>query len=69
MAGDEMTILKLKKNKIRAMKCVDKGNDYRACNHLWIGTLFGVDLVPYYCDKKKAEIINPSGKKECEYYG
>ena len=50
------------------MKCINEKNDYRACDHLWIGTLFGNDFVPYYCDKKKAEIINPDGKEECEDY-
>lgn len=62
-----MTILKLRKNKIKSMQCIDI-ETLMSCDHLWIGSIFGVRFVPYYCDVKKCEIINPDGSNKCKQF-
>lgn len=62
-----MVILRLKKNKIKAMECLDP-KTLISCDHLWIGTIFGTKFVPYYCDTKQREIINPDGNKKCKQF-
>ena len=61
-----MTILKVK-GKIKSMQCLNP-KTRASCQHLWIGTLFGLNLVPYYCDVKEKEIIYPDGKRECKNF-
>jgi hypothetical protein len=62
-----MVILKVK-GKIKSMKCIGSPKTLRSCDHLWIGTLFGLHFVPYYCDEKQKEIINPDGKRKCKQF-
>ena len=62
-----MTILILRKNKIKSMQCLDIGT-LMSCDHLWIGTMFGLNFVPYYCDEKRCEIINPNGGRKCKRF-
>jgi len=62
-----MTILKLGRTTIRSIECIEP-KTLMSCNHLWIGTMFGMKFVPYYCDVKQQEILRPDGKKRCKYF-
>lgn len=62
-----MTILKVK-GIIKSMKCIGSSKSLASCDHLWIGTLFGMNLVPYYCEIKQKEVLNPDGKRKCKHF-
>lgn len=55
--------MNIKKAKIKSMKCIN--DDLRACDHMYIGSVFGDRFVPYYCGVEEKEIIDPKGQKEC----
>jgi len=51
--------------KVKSMECI-KPEALEICTHLWtMSVAFGNKCVPYYCDMKEKEIINPEGKKKC----
>lgn len=60
-------ILKIKKVKIKLMECIDP-KTLICCDHMWIGPIFGINLIPYYCDVKQQEILKPDGKKKCKHF-
>ena len=62
-----MTILKLRKNKIKSLECINS-KTLISCDHLWIGSMFGMKFVPYYCDVKCQEILKPNGKRKCKFF-
>lgn len=60
--------IEVKLEKIKSMKCIDPKARI-ICAHLWTKSVaLGGKCIPYYCDEKQKEIINPKGKKKCKQF-
>jgi len=58
----------VKLKKIKSMRCIDPKARI-VCNYLWTKSVaLGGKCIPYYCDKKEKEIVNPKGKEKCEQF-
>jgi len=54
--------------KIKSMGCIDP-KACVVCNYLWIKSIAsGGKCIPYYCEVKQKEIINPKGKEKCDQF-
>lgn len=59
---------KVKLEKIESMRCIDPKASV-VCNYLWIKSVaLGGKCVPFYCEIKQKEILNPKGKRKCEQF-
>lgn len=63
-----MTILKIKKAKIKSLECITNDEKLVTCNHLWIASIIDGEYIPYYCEIKQKQVMFPGGTRKCKHF-